>query len=195
MKPYNLVLSSNSPRRSELLKKAGLDFTIRTIEIDETFPDDLECEKVAEYISNLKADAHRDKISKHEVILTADTVVAYDGIIYGKPRTRDEAIEFILTFSAQVHQVYTGVTFLNVQNRKSFTTTSNVKFDSINSDEAAYYVDNFNAMDKAGAYGIQDWIGQVKVEWIEGSYTNIVGLPLVQVCKNLKLFVAALKES
>jgi len=187
--PYKIILASQSPRRKQLLSATGYSFTIRTKDVDESFPADLAVNKVAAYIAQLKANAHKDSLAENEIILTADTVVAYDGNIYGKPKSREEAIEFLKIFSGHIHQVYTAFNLSSLDKDYSETVQSDVKFADISDEEAAYYVDNYDAMDKAGAYGIQDWIGDTKVEWIKGSYTNIVGLPVVQVQSALKSFL------
>jgi len=184
--PYKLILGSQSPRRSELLIKAGLDFEKRVIETDESYPADLAIEKIAEHIAIAKADAHKPSIARDELVLTADTIVVLDGKVYGKPKDSTEAVDTICLLSEKVHLVYTGVCMMSRDKQQSFSEMSEVKFGSISKAEAEAYVEQFEPMDKAGAYGIQDWVGFARIEWIKGSYTNILGLPLAQVYNALK---------
>ena len=184
----NILLSSGSPRRQELLKEAGIKYELRVIETDESFPETLQCEKVAEYIAIKKAEAHQNSILSTEVVITADTVVAMNNVIYGKPKSKQDAIEMLLRFSNKVHQVYTGVCLYSTTKKYSFTSKSDVEFAAISKEDAEYYFDLDNPMDKAGAYGIQDWIGRTKVKSINGSYTNIMGLPVPQVISALLNF-------
>jgi septum formation protein len=189
LKEYNLVLASQSPRRSELLKALDIDFSIRVIETDESFPASLPSAEVAEYIANKKAEAHLKSISNNELIITADTVVVHNEVIYGKPKTKDEAIETLQILSDDIHLVYTGVCMMTHNNIKSFTCKSEVKFSTISNSEAHFYYDKYRPDDKAGSYGIQDWMGMAKVEWIKGSYNNIVGLPTAQLYIELSEFL------
>lgn len=182
------ILSSGSPRRQELLKEAGIDFTLRVIETDESFPDDIDVSKVAEHIAIKKAEAHQSIVKENEIVITADTVVCMDDKVYGKPTSKENAIEMLVGFSNKTHQVYTGVCLFSKEKKESFTCKSEVTFDVITHDDAAYYFDRDNPLDKAGAYGIQDWIGRCKVLKIEGSYTNIIGLPVPQTVRRLKRF-------
>lgn len=175
-----IILSSGSPRRAELLKKAGVPFNIRTKEVDETLPQEVHYTQAAEYLAIKKARAHGDNIAQDEIILTADTIVVHNGKMYGKPTDREDAIKSILKLSDTVHEVYTGVCLRSTDKLVSFTELSLVRFSAITRKEAEYYVDKDNPLDKAGAYGIQDWIGYSKVLTIEGSYTCILGLPMAQ---------------
>jgi len=183
-----IILSSGSPRRQELLKEAGIKYQLRVIETDETFPADLKVEQVAEFIAKAKADAHNNMISPDEIVITADTVVAMDGKIYGKPTSKEDAINMLCTFSDKTHQVFTGVCIKSSTKSTSFTCKSDVTFAPISNEEAEFYFDLDNPMDKAGSYGIQDWIGRTKVVNIQGSYTNIMGLPVPQLISELKSF-------
>jgi len=179
-KSYKLILGSNSPRRSELLTKAGFDYEKRVIETDESYPPKLALDQIAEYIAIAKAEAHKGSLEDDELLLTADTIVVCDGKVYGKPKSEKEAIETILLLQNKVHLVYSGVCLMNKEGVKSFTELSEVKFGIISDEEAKKYVADFKPLDKAGSYGIQDWIGFARIEWIKGSYTNILGLPLAQ---------------
>jgi len=188
MTKKQIILSSGSPRRQELLREAGINYDLRIIETDESFPDDISINKVAEFIAISKAEAHSNTISRNEIILTADTVVAMDNKIYGKPKSKTDAIKMLLTFSDNTHQVFTGVCLKSSEKLISFTCKSNVTFAPISESEAEYYFNLDNPMDKAGSYGIQDWIGRTKVLDINGSYTNIMGLPVPQVIKKISEF-------
>ncbi len=188
MKTFDLILGSGSPRRFDLLTQAGFSFTKRVIEIDESFPNTLPFEQIAEYVSKQKAIAHRDSIGDYELIITADTIVVLDNKVYGKPKDKQEALETLLRLSNQVHLVYTGICLYTVDNISSFTVKSEVKFGEITHQEAERYIKLQSPMDKAGSYGIQDWIGNTRIEWIKGSYTNILGLPMAQLWDKLKLY-------
>ena len=183
-----LLLASKSPRRREIMSLLRLPFTVVTIDgIDESYPKDLKPEEVSEYIANKKADAFLNIIRKDETIITADTVVICEGKILGKPKTEDEAIEMLRFLSGKTHTVTTGVTVANSGKRESFTSASYVTFADLTEDEIRFYVDTYHPFDKAGAYGIQEWIGAVAVAKIDGSFYNVMGLPvhrLYQVLKN-----------
>lgn len=186
---YHVVLASGSPRRKELMQRLGIPFKVRTLlGIDESFPATLPANEVAEYVSNRKADGYATAMKPDELIITADTVVCLGTRILGKPHDVKEAKEMLRSLSGQVHTVYTGVTLLTAERRTSFTATSRVTFAELTADEINYYVDNCLPLDKAGAYGIQDWIGVVAVEEIEGSYFNVVGLPMQRLYTALKNF-------
>lgn len=189
-----ILLASKSPRRREILGLLQIPFTVVTIEgIDESYPETLEPEKVSEYISNKKADAFLKRIQEDELIITADTVVICDGKILGKPKGREDAIEMLRFLSGKTHKVTTGVTVATKEKRDSFSSESLVKFAELTDSEIRYYVDTFHPYDKAGAYGIQEWIGAVAVAEIQGSFYNVMGLPvhrLYQVLKQFSVFQA-----
>lgn len=182
---YKLILGSKSPRRSELLTKAGISYEQRVIETDESYPDSLAIEKVAEHIAIQKAEAHNGSLSKDELLITADTIVVYNEEVYGKPKDAEDAKETIMQLQNKVHLVYSGVCLMTNESLDSFTEMSEVKFGMITQAEAENYVEQFKPFDKAGSYGIQDWIGFTRIEWIKGSYTNILGLPLSQTYDKL----------
>lgn len=186
---YKLILASGSPRRKFLLETAGLDFEIKKNEVDESYPEGLEIDKIAEYLARKKASGNKSLLQKDELLLTADTMVAFMGKEYGKPENKEHSIQMLCALGGQIHTVFTGVCISDGERLESFSVKSRVKFDKIDESEASWYYDNFKPMDKAGSYGIQDWIGYCKVEWIEGSYTNILGLPLTQTLKALKSFI------
>ena len=188
MKTFNLILGSGSPRRFDLLMQAGLPFVKRVIEVDESFPANLPLDQIAEYVAKQKAHAHKHSISESELLITADTIVVYNNSVYGKPKNEEEAIDTLLRLSNQVHLVYTGTCIYTQDNLMSFTSKSEVKFGKITQDEAKKYIKLQSPLDKAGSYGIQDWIGNTRIEWIKGSYTNILGLPMAQLWDKLKTY-------
>ena len=182
-----LVLASNSPRRKELLRGLGIDFEVRLIrDIDESYPAALPVSDVAVYISKAKAAAYLDTMAENEVVLTADTVVVCDGQILGKPQDAEDARRMLGLLSGKSHEVITGVTLSTRQWQRSFAVTTVVWFKELTADEISFYVDSYRPFDKAGAYGIQEWIGYVGVQRIEGSYFNVMGLPVQRIYEELK---------
>lgn len=180
----NLILASKSPRRKQLLEQVGFTFDVKTIEFDEVFPEDLETSKVAEYLAIEKNKAHREAF-KSGTIITADTVVIFTDKILGKPTDEDEAHKVLKLLSGKIHQVMSGVCISNEEKLISFSNLTEVKFHELTDEEINHYVKTASPMDKAGSYGIQEWIGLIGVEWIKGSYFNVVGLPIDQVYKSL----------
>lgn len=186
---YKLLLASKSPRRREIMNLLHIPFSVVTIEgIDESFPEDLPKESVSEFISNKKADAFLKRIGDDELIITADTVVICDNQILGKPKEKDGAIEMLRFLSGKTHKVTTGVTLATKNKRVSFTSESLVTFAPLTDKEINYYVDTCHPYDKAGAYGIQEWIGAVAVAKIDGSFYNVMGLPVHRLYQELKKF-------
>lgn len=189
LKKYNVVLASNSPRRKELLQRLGIPFKVRTLfGIDESYPDTLRGEDIVRYISRNKANAYRSSMGPDELLITADTIVYLQGEVMGKPHDADDARRMLRALAGQVHQVITGVTILTANDMENFAVTSHVKFSDLSDDEINYYVDRYLPLDKAGAYGIQEWIGLVAVEELRGSYFNVVGLPIQRLYQALKRF-------
>lgn len=189
LKKYNILLASKSPRRRELLSQLRIPFNVVTIGgIDEAYPDELNRNEVAGYIANKKADAYQSMLKENELIITADTVVVLGDKIMGKPRDSEDAVRMLLTLSDHTHQVSSGVCIMTKARRSSFTVITDVKFGHISEEEARFYVENYLPLDKAGAYGIQEWIGCVAVESIKGSFYNVMGLPVHQLYKELSLF-------
>ena len=189
LKNYDIILASNSPRRKELLQRLGLPFKVRTLfGVDESFPENLRGEEIALYIARKKAEAYKSSMSSNELLITADTIVCLDGVVMGKPYGAENAKTILRQLSGRVHQVITGVTVLTQVKRESFAVTSHVKFANVTEDEIDYYVDNYLPFDKAGAYGIQEWIGMIAVESIQGSYFNVMGLPVQRLYTVLKQF-------
>lgn len=190
--PYKIILASNSPRRRELLAGLGLEFTVKVISgIDESWPHSLKGEDIPLYISREKAAPYKPLIGLDELVITADTIVYVDGEVLGKPRDKADARRMLRLISGRWHEVITGVTLMTAAKERSFAVTTRVRFCNLTDDEINRYVESGLPMDKAGAYGIQEWIGYVGVEAIEGSYFNVVGLPvqrlyreLINFCKN-----------
>lgn len=185
----NIILASKSPRRSQLLEMAGIKFTIRTREVEEVYPPELPAVDVAAYLAELKADAVKDFLeTKNDVILTADSVVILDNVIFGKPKDYEDAVRTLRLLSGCVHEVITGVCLLSQHSRKVFSSVSKVHMDTLSEEEIAYYIKNFQPYDKAGAYAIQEWIGLCKISRIEGTYANIMGLPIDMVYRALQAY-------
>ena len=185
-----ILLASKSPRRRELLEMLKLQFEVINIgDVKEEFPADLSPSLVAEYLSALKSKAYVPRLKEDELLITADTVVILDDKILGKPREEDEAAEMLRMLSGKTHQVVSGVTIATLNETVSFSSTTDVKFAELAEDEIDFYVENFHPLDKAGAYGIQEWIGCVAVEGIKGSYYNVMGLPVHRLYKELHRFV------
>ena len=180
-----LLLVSKSPRRQELLNAAGIQFSMLQLDTDESFPDDMPVEEVPEYLARLKAEAGVPLMKEDQVLLAADSVVIMDGEIFGKPGDRDHAIEMISRLAGHKHLVITGVFLCSKRKGLGFSEFTYVWIDPMSPDEIAYYVDRDKPYDKAGSYGIQDWIGWTKVSRIEGSYANVMGLPIQRVYHEL----------
>lgn len=186
LKKYQIILASNSPRRKELMSGLGVDYVVRTLpDVDESYPADLVGSEIPEYISRKKADAYRAIMQPGELLITADTIVWLDGKVLGKPEGRTGAIDMLRTLSGKSHQVFTGVCLTTTKWQKSFTAASDVVFDILSEEEIQYYVDKYQPLDKAGAYGVQEWIGYIGVKSISGSYYNIMGLPIQKLYKEL----------
>lgn len=188
--PYRIILASNSPRRRELLGGLGINFTVKVMEgIDESWPHDLKGEDIPLYISKEKAAPYKAAIANDELVITADTIVYVDGEVLGKPHDKADAVRMLKLISGRWHEVITGVTLMTKERERSFAVTTKVKFSNLSDDEIRRYVDSGLPMDKAGAYGIQEWIGYVGVEAIEGSYFNVVGLPVQRLYRELMEFI------
>ena len=187
LKNYRLILASASPRRRELLADCDLDFVLaEKFECEECYPADLAAEKVAEYLSQLKSNAYPHTLGEGDILLTADTVVILGDKILGKPHSEAEAVEMISTLSGATHKVVTGVTLRTAERTISFSAESLVSFRALDPEEISYYVEKYRPLDKAGAYGIQEWIGYIGIEGIEGSFYNVMGLPTQRLYQALK---------
>ena len=183
---YKLILASNSPRRKELLAGLGMSFEVRVLQdIDETYPGDLPVKEVARYIAKEKADAYRRIIAPDELIITADTVVIVGDEILGKPVDEADAVRMLKLLSGRTHQVTTGVCLLTAEKERCFDVTTDVTFKALSDDEIHYYVKHYRPFDKAGAYGIQEWIGYIGVTGLHGSYYNVMGLPVQRIYQEL----------
>ncbi len=184
---YKMILGSASPRRRELLRGAGFEFTVLTADIDESaIPEGLEIEKMPEYISQMKAKALLDRVDRDTILITADTIVRVEGRVLGKPADREDAIEMLKLLSGRKHTVITGVSIIFNEKKVSFSVATDVFFRNLEGEEIEYYVDNYKPFDKAGSYGIQEWIGYVGIERIEGSFYNVMGLPIQALFAKLK---------
>ena len=185
-----LILASASPRRHQLMEDAGLKFTLAPkFECDENYPDTLPAAEVAPYLSLLKSNAYPEPLREGDVLITADTTVVIDERVLGKPADRAEAIDMLRAMSGRSHKVYTGVTLRSSEKVQTFAVETEVYFRAMGEDEIAYYVDNYRPYDKAGAYGIQEWIGYIGIGKIEGSFFTIMGLPVHLVYQKLIEFI------
>ena len=186
LEKYKVILASGSPRRRELMAGLGVNYEVRILpDVDESYPDTLQGEEIPLYIAKEKADAYIPMMQPDELIITADTIVWLDGKVLGKPRDREDALQMLRTMSGRTHEVFTGVCITTTDWQRSFTAQTEVRFATLSEDEIIYYVDNFKPMDRAGAYGVQEWIGFIGVENISGSYYNIMGLPVQRLYREL----------
>jgi septum formation protein len=177
LKKYNIILASGSPRRQQLLKDLNLDFSIQLKDIEENFPSNLKGSEITDYLAKLKSTPFQ-KLKKNDILITSDTIVWLHNKAIGKPKSKIEAIEIFNKLSGNMHQVITSVCIKTTQNIKIFNDTTNVFFKTLTDEEINYYIDNFSPYDKAGGYGVQDWIGYIGVEKIEGSFYNVMGFPI-----------------
>ncbi|PXV60925.1 septum formation protein [Dysgonomonas alginatilytica] len=186
---YKIILASNSPRRKELLSGLDLDYDIVVLPgIDESYPQDIKKEEVALYIAEKKAKAYKSLLTENSLLITADTVVVLGEKVLGKPIDELDAKDMLHQLSGKTHQVITGVCLTTKGKQKTFSVISDVRFSNLDDSEIEYYVSKYKPLDKAGAYGIQEWIGYVGVEYIGGSYFNVMGLPIQRLYQELKKF-------
>ena len=184
---YKIILASNSPRRKELLSGLGVGYEVKTLpDVDESYPDGLSGEEIAKHIARGKAEAYRSLIQADELVITADTIVWLDGTVMGKPKDEEEAKDMLMRLSGKTHQVITGVCLTTASTQKTFATVTDVTFAILTDEEVDYYVTRYQPMDKAGSYGVQEWIGFVGVENLSGSYFNVMGLPIQRLYTELK---------
>lgn len=184
---YKIILASNSPRRKELLSGLDIAYEIRTLpDIDESYPDNLRGEDIAIYIAMEKANAYRACMDDNTLLITADTIVLLGGKVYGKPLDEEDAKQMLRDLSGKTHSVVTGVCITTKEKQRAFGVSSEVRFARLDEDEIEYYVTKYKPLDKAGAYGVQEWIGYIAVEYISGSYFNIMGLPIQRLYQELK---------
>lgn len=183
-----IILASKSPRRQELLKGLDIEFETRLKEVDEIYPDDMEPKKVPEYLSQLKAKAFENSLIKDEILITSDTIVILGSEILEKPKSEHEAKQMIQKMSGKTHEVVTGVAISSMEKQIIFSDTTTVTFGELTNEEINYYVSKYQPFDKAGAYGVQEWIGYIAIERLEGSYYNVMGLPVHKLYNALKEF-------
>ena len=186
---YRILLASNSPRRRELLAELGIEYeTVSLPDIDESYPSGLKGGEIPAYISKKKAESYKSMMTEETLLITADTIVWLDGKVYGKPSDEKEAEEMLRQLSGNTHTVYTGVTLTTKEKERTFTVATDVKFAELSPEEIEYYIRKYSPLDKAGAYGVQEWIGYIGVESINGSYYNVMGLPMQRLYRELLKF-------
>ena len=186
---FTIVLGSESPRRKELLSNIGLKFSIQTTDKEEDYPANLKDHEIAEFLAKQKAKFLSEDLRKADLLITADTIVSFKGELLNKPENKEQAFNTLSKLSGNTHKVITGVCIKHHQKEIAFSAITLVTFNKLTKKEINFYINNFNPFDKAGAYGIQDWIGKIGVKSIEGSYSNVVGLPTDEVYQQLKLFI------
>lgn len=187
---YRIILGSNSPRRRELLAGLDLSFDVHVIPgLEENYPDSLQPQEIPVFLSKQKAEAYLSTLEDQVLLITADTIVWNGTEVIGKPKDREDAIRMLRSLSGHEHQVVTGVCLTTIKKQETFSVVSSVRFASLTDEEIIYYVDKYKPFDKAGAYGIQEWIGYVGVESISGSFYNVMGLPVQRLYQELKRFV------
>lgn len=186
---YRILLASRSPRRQQLLREMGLKFNVVIRDFDETYPDDLSGAEIAGYIASSKADVFRNEISDNEIVITADTIVWCNNAVLGKPSGIEDAVRMLREISGNTHEVITGVSIVSKWKQTTFSESTKVIFEKLTDEEMYYYATKYKPFDKAGAYGIQEWIGIIGCSYIEGSYFNVVGLPVQRLYRELMKFV------
>ncbi len=185
--PYNIILGSQSPRRQELLRGLDVNFTVKVIDgLTENYPATLQGEAIPQFLAQQKADAYLNQLAPQDMLITADTIVWLDGIVYGKPSNETEAKTMLRALSGKTHDVITGVCVTTTKRQETFTAVSKVTFATFSDDEINYYIETYRPMDKAGSYGVQEWIGYIGVERIDGSFYNVMGLPVQRLYTLLK---------
>lgn len=188
LKDYTVVLASGSPRRQQFLRDLDVNFEIRLKEVDEVYPETLKGAEITDYLAELKAAALGDSLSDDEILITSDTIVWHENKALGKPKDKEDAFDMIKSLSGKTHEVITSVCIKNAGNSETFNETTRVTFNPLTDEEIAYYLEEYKPYDKAGSYGIQEWIGLVAIARIEGSYANVVGLPVDKVYQHLLKF-------
>lgn len=185
---YNYILASKSPRRQELLQMLGLDFTVNTAEIDESFPGNLTKEEIPVFLAEKKAVPFLDKLNENDLLITADTIVWQNNQVLGKPENHDDAVGMLQQLSGKKHYVISGVCLSSTKKQISFFSESEVQFKNLSMQEIEFYINEFKPFDKAGAYGIQEWIGIIGITRIEGSFYNVMGLPIQKLYEEILKF-------
>ena len=186
---YNIILGSASPRRKELLSDIGIEFSIQTTDKEEKYPSTLKEERIAEFLAQQKSEFLSENQKKTDLLITADTIVAYESEVLNKPQNKEQAFNTLNKLSENTHKVITGVCVKSINKEVTFSVITMVTFRKLKHEEIEYYINNFNPFDKAGGYGIQDWIGKIGIQKIDGSYSNVVGLPTKELYEQLKLFI------
>lgn len=185
---YEVILASKSPRRQQLLSDLGLKFTVQSTDVPEEFPAGLGMTEIPVFLAELKAEAFRPYLKNNQLVITADTIVWLDGEVLGKPTDYEDGFRMLKGLSGKKHEVITGVCLLSTEKKVSFYALTDVWFKSLSDEEIHYYLENYRPYDKAGAYGIQEWIGYVAINRIEGSFYNVMGLPIQSLYEHLKTF-------
>lgn len=188
-KNHKIILASGSPRRQQFFRDLDLDFEIRLKEVDEVYPDHLKAQEIPIYLAELKSLAFDGELIENEILITSDTIVWHEGKALGKPVDYNDAVQILQSLSGKTHMVYTAVCFKTISSFDIITAKTEVTLHSISPEEIKYYLENYKPFDKAGSYGIQDWIGQIGVASINGTYTNVMGLPVDLVYQQLKKYV------
>ena len=185
--PYNIILGSQSPRRQELLHGLDVNFTVNVIAgLEENYPATLQGEDIPMFLAQQKAEAYLNSLTPKDMLITADTIVWLNGIVYGKPKDEADAKDMLRALSGKTHDVITGVCVTTAERQETFAAISKVTFASFSDDEINYYIEKYRPMDKAGSYGVQEWIGYIGVERIDGSFYNVMGLPVQRLYTLLK---------
>ncbi|MDR1984855.1 MAG: Maf family nucleotide pyrophosphatase [Prevotellaceae bacterium] len=191
IKKYNIILASQSPRRVELMHGLGLNFTqVKLSDVDESYPDDLHKNEIPVHVAQKKSDSYTKKFNDNDILITVDTIVWCNGEMFGKPKDKNDAFRMLKAISNNTHEVLTGVCLRSATKTREFVVTSTVHFKSLTTDEIDFYIDNYQPYDKAGAYGIQEWIGFIGLTKIEGSYFNVMGLPTQNLYQELENFIS-----
>ena len=188
-KNYRLILASRSPRRQQLLRELGLKFEVVIKEYEEIYPESLSGEEIARFVAHEKAASFKDDISDNEIVIAADTIVWCNNKVLGKPLDHDDATSILKEISGNTHEVITGVSLRSQTKELTFSESAKVTFETLTEEEISYYIDEYKPYDKAGAYGIQEWIGIIACSHIDGSYFNVVGLPVQRLYKELQRFI------
>ena len=188
LKHHNIILASSSPRRQQICKDLGFNFTIRTIPVNEIYPQQLKAKEITEYLAKLKAGVFKDILKNNDLLITSDTIVWFNDKALEKPKNKEEAFLMLKSLSNNYHEVFTSICLTSTRKQVMFSDITKVYFKNISDEELNFYVDNFETQDKAGAYGIQDWLGLIGVNKIEGSYYNVMGLPVHKLYEELIKF-------
>ncbi len=183
-----IILASKSPRRAYLLKELGLNFEVYTKDVDESFPEELKAQEIPLYLCKKKAEAFKDELTDNTIVITADTIVWVDGQVLNKPENFEDAVRMLQLLSGKMHEVFTGVCLTSKNKTQSFYAATKVYFKKLSQEEIEYYINNYNPYDKAGAYGAQEFMGYIAIDKIEGTYFNVMGLPLKELYENLLSF-------